>query len=104
MYSLNCKGKLLSWRNPIVMGILNITPDSFYAGSRIHSEEMLITQSEKMLEEGAAFLDLGGRDGRDDDEGIAVADGDGAVGEFGQLAGLDDDGVGAKGSRLRVNG
>src|ERR1700722_9589233 len=64
MYSLNCKGRLLSWTNPIVMGILNITPDSFYAGSRIHSEEMLIGQAEKMLKEGAAILDLGGLSSR----------------------------------------
>jgi dihydropteroate synthase len=60
MYSLNCKGKLLSWKDPIVMGVLNLTPDSFYTGSRIRSEEMLIRQSEKMLLEGAAILDLGG--------------------------------------------
>ncbi len=64
MYSLNCKGKLITWRNPIVMGILNITPDSFYSGSRIRSDEMLITQAEKMLEEGAVFLDLGGLSSR----------------------------------------
>jgi dihydropteroate synthase len=64
MYSLNCKGSLLSWTNPIVMGVLNITPDSFYAGSRIRSEEMLIRQAEKMLQEGAAILDLGGLSSR----------------------------------------
>ncbi|HXB30113.1 MAG TPA: dihydropteroate synthase, partial [Puia sp.] len=64
MYSLNCKGKLLSWGKPIVMGILNITPDSFYAGSRIRSEEMLIAQAEKMLREGAVILDLGGLSSR----------------------------------------
>ena len=55
-------------------------------------------------EEILAFLDFGGGDGGDDDEGIAVADGDRAVGEVGELAGFDDDGVGAKGSRHRVNG
>jgi dihydropteroate synthase len=60
MYSLNCKGKLISWNDPIVMGVLNITPDSFYSGSRIHSEEMLILEAEKMLKDGAAILDLGG--------------------------------------------
>jgi dihydropteroate synthase len=60
MYSLNCKGKLLAWKNPIVMGVLNLSPDSFYAGSRIRSEEMLIQQSEKMISEGASILDLGG--------------------------------------------
>jgi dihydropteroate synthase len=46
------------------MGVLNITPDSFFAGSRIRSEEMLISQAEKMLEEGAAILDLGGLSSR----------------------------------------
>jgi dihydropteroate synthase len=60
MYSLNCKGRLLSWNDPIVMGVLNLTPDSFYSGSRIRSEEMLITQADKMLAEGASILDLGG--------------------------------------------
>ena len=64
MYSLNCKGRLLFWENPLVMGVLNLTPDSFYPGSRIRSEEMLIAQSEKMLEEGASFLDLGGLSSR----------------------------------------
>jgi dihydropteroate synthase len=64
MYSLNCKGRLLSWKYPIVMGVLNMTPDSFYAGSRIRSEEMLIGQAEKMLSEGAVILDLGGLSSR----------------------------------------
>jgi dihydropteroate synthase len=64
MYSLNCKGRVLSWRDPIVMGVLNITPDSFYSGSRIRSEEMLIGYAEKMLEEGAAILDIGGLSSR----------------------------------------
>jgi dihydropteroate synthase len=64
MYSLNCKGRLLSWKDPIVMGVLNITPDSFYPGSRIRSEEMLVNQAEKMLAEGAAILDLGGLSSR----------------------------------------
>ncbi len=64
MYSLNCKGRILSWEEPIVMGVLNLTPDSFYTGSRIRSENMLIGQAEKMLEEGAAILDLGGLSSR----------------------------------------
>jgi dihydropteroate synthase len=64
MYSLNCKGRLLSWMDPIVMGVLNLTPDSFYPGSRIRSEEMLIGQAEKMLEQGASILDLGGLSSR----------------------------------------
>jgi dihydropteroate synthase len=64
MYSLNCKGRLLSWKDPIVMGVLNLTPDSFYPGSRIRSEEMLIRQAEKMITEGASILDLGGLSSR----------------------------------------
>lgn len=64
MYSLNCKGRLLSWNDPIVMGILNLTPDSFYSGSRIRSEEMLLDQAEKMLSEGASILDIGGLSSR----------------------------------------
>ena len=47
MYSLNCKGRLLCWNDPIVMGVLNMTPDSFYPGSRIRSEEMLLDQADK---------------------------------------------------------
>ena len=64
MYSLNCKGRLLTWNDPIVMGILNMTPDSFYSGSRIRSEEMLLDQAEKMLSEGASILDIGGLSSR----------------------------------------
>ncbi len=64
MYSLNCKGRLICWNDPIVMGILNITPDSFYSGSRIRSEEMLLDQAEKMLTDGASILDIGGLSSR----------------------------------------
>jgi dihydropteroate synthase len=64
MYSLNCNGRLLSWKEPIVMGVLNMTPDSFYAGSRISSEKMLLSQAGKMLAEGASILDLGGLSSR----------------------------------------
>ena len=64
MYSLNCKGRLLSWKDPIVMGILNITPDSFYSGSRVRSEDEILRQAEKMLSEGASILDLGGMSSR----------------------------------------
>src|SRR5450631_3717884 len=64
MYSLNCKGRLLSWNEPIVMGVLNLTPDSFYSGSRMRSEERILVQAEKMLTEGASILDLGGLSSR----------------------------------------
>jgi dihydropteroate synthase len=64
MYSLNCKGRLLSWEIPVVMGILNLTPDSFYAGSRINIEEMLFIRAQNMIKEGASILDLGGLSSR----------------------------------------
>lgn len=58
--TVNCKGRLLSLETPIVMGILNITPDSFYAGSRVQNEDAILRQAEKMLSEGASILDIGG--------------------------------------------
>lgn len=58
--TINCKGRLLSLETPIVMGILNITPDSFYIGSRVQHEDEILRQAEKMLSEGAAILDIGG--------------------------------------------
>lgn len=58
-YTIRCKHRLLSLERPLVMGILNVTPDSFYAGSRV-SETNILQQAEKMLEEGADILDIGG--------------------------------------------
>ena len=72
MHSLNCKGRLLEWQDPIVMGIINITPDSFYAGSRMQSEENLLRQTEKMMSEGATILDIGGLSSRPGAEEISV--------------------------------
>lgn len=57
--SLNCRGRLVSLETPVVMGILNSTPDSFYAGSRT-SVEKTVTMADKMLTDGATFLDIGG--------------------------------------------
>lgn len=56
---INCRGKLLSLDKPIVMGILNITPDSFYDGGKYTSESAIIKQAEKILSGGAAILDVG---------------------------------------------
>lgn len=72
MYSLNCRGRLLSWKSPIVMGILNVTPDSFYSGSRIYSEDMLLRRAENMLTEGATIIDLGGLSSRPGAEEISI--------------------------------
>ncbi|GJM32535.1 MAG: dihydropteroate synthase [Saprospiraceae bacterium] len=62
--SLNCRGRLLSLDVPIVMGILNITPDSFFSGSRIDNLDSLLKLAEKMLKEGATILDIGGMSSR----------------------------------------
>ena len=58
--TITCAGKLVSLSHPVVMGILNMTPDSFYEGSRIRGTEALLRQAESMLQEGAAILDIGG--------------------------------------------
>lgn len=58
--TLNCAGRLLSLETPQVMGILNITPDSFYSHSRVMEAEAIVQMAGKMLEEGAAILDVGG--------------------------------------------
>jgi dihydropteroate synthase len=64
MYSLNCKGRVLSLEKPVVMGIINITPDSFYAGSRQQGVDAALKQAEKMIAEGAGILDIGGQSTR----------------------------------------
>lgn len=58
-FVINCAGKLLDLKQPQVMGILNITPDSFYTGSRWNMENGLLLQCEKMINDGAAILDIG---------------------------------------------
>jgi len=57
--TLNLRGKLMDLSRPKVMGIINITPDSFYAGSRHQNIDDAVTQAAKMLSEGAAILDIG---------------------------------------------
>lgn len=60
IYTINVKGRLLSLERPLVMGILNVTPDSFYSGSRIDSAETLVGRARIMLDAGADILDVGG--------------------------------------------
>lgn len=60
MQTLNCHGKLIDLSVPKVMGIINVTPDSFYDGGKTFSEKEILKQAEKMLSEGATFLDIGG--------------------------------------------
>lgn len=57
--TINCGGSSLNLSTPRVMGILNITPDSFYDGGRYTTEKQWIEQTEKMLSEGASIIDIG---------------------------------------------
>lgn len=57
--TLNCNGNLIDVTIPKVMGILNCTPDSFYDGGNYKSDIQLLSQTEKMLTEGATFIDVG---------------------------------------------
>ncbi len=61
--TINCGGQILDLEHPIVMGILNMTPDSFYAGSRF-AEQTAVEQAAKMIGEGASILDVGGMSSR----------------------------------------
>ncbi len=58
--TLNLSGNLVSLETPQVMGILNITPDSFFSGSRVQIEKDILDQAAKMVEDGALILDIGG--------------------------------------------
>ena len=58
-YTLNCNGRLLSLEEPRVMGILNVTPDSFYAASRQQTEQAIAARVEEILSQGGAIIDVG---------------------------------------------
>ncbi len=58
--TINCGGQLLDLSIPKVMGILNVTPDSFYDGGRFNSDKAILKQAEKLIYEGAAIIDVGG--------------------------------------------
>jgi dihydropteroate synthase len=64
MFTLNCKGRLLTIDQPIVMGIINATPDSFYESSRKNNVDAALEQAEKMISDGASILDIGAQSTR----------------------------------------
>ena len=64
MFTLNCKGRLLVVDKPLVMGIINTTPDSFYSESRQENLDTVLAKAEIMIEEGATILDVGGQSTR----------------------------------------
>lgn len=62
--TINCRGTLIDLSTPRVMGILNLTPDSFYDGGKFKNEKSIINQVETMLNDGATFIDIGGYSSR----------------------------------------
>ncbi len=58
-YTINIKGRLMSLAEPQVMGIMNVTPNSFYAGSRVQTEEAIRSRVEQVKREGATIIDVG---------------------------------------------
>jgi len=59
MMTINCKGNLIDFTTPKVMGILNVTPDSFFDGGKYKDEQAILSQTAKMLADGATFIDVG---------------------------------------------
>jgi dihydropteroate synthase len=64
MYSINCRGKIFSLRSPLVMGIINATPDSFYEGHLDKTSADILKLADKMVKDGADILDIGGQSTR----------------------------------------
>lgn len=59
-YSINVNGRLLTMERPLVMGVVNVTPDSFFADSRADGEQLLLRRCATMIEEGVDIIDVGG--------------------------------------------
>ncbi len=72
LLSINCKGKILPLEKPLVMGVLNVTPDSFYDGGKHQTISGIAAQATKMLHEGAAIIDIGGMSSKPGNAIIAV--------------------------------
>ena len=69
--TINVNGQLMELQSPQVMGILNITPDSFYAGSRKQTEADILSRTRQILEEGASIIDIGAYSSRANAEHIS---------------------------------
>lgn len=70
--TINCKGKLVDISSPKVMGILNVTPDSFYDGGHYKNKMAVLSQVKTMTEQGATFIDLGGYSSRPNADDVSV--------------------------------
>lgn len=73
-YTLNCNGQLLSLNEPQVMGILNVTPDSFYADSRKQTEYDVAKRTEEILSQGGTMIDVGACSTRPDSDPVSEAE------------------------------
>ena len=73
-YTLNCNGQLLSLNEPQVMGILNVTPDSFYADSRQKTEHDVAKRTEEILSQGGTMIDVGACSTRPDSDPVSEAE------------------------------
>jgi len=74
MYSINCKGSLLSLSEPVVMGIINATPDSFVEGHLSKGIAGIVAMATQMLADGAAILDIGGQSTRPGSSAVSSAE------------------------------
>jgi dihydropteroate synthase len=72
--TINCKGQLIDLSKPKVMGILNLTPNSFFDGGKYLDEAAIVTQVQKMLSEGATFIDIGAYSSKPNAEFVSVAE------------------------------
>ena len=70
--NINCNGTLIDLSSPKIMGILNITPNSFFDGGKFNSLDAALAQTEKMLSEGATFIDVGGASSKPGVDEISV--------------------------------
>lgn len=73
-FSLNLRGRLCYFDQPLIMGIVNSTPDSFYAGSRVNGVEKALEQATQFLQEGAHILDVGGVSTRPGSDPVSEAE------------------------------
>lgn len=72
--TINCGGKIIDFKSPRILGILNVTPDSFFDGGRLKSEQSVIDKTKEMLEEGADFIDIGGYSSRPGAKDVTVSE------------------------------
>lgn len=84
MFTLNCRGRLLTATRPLIMGIINVTPDSFYDESRRGDADGVLWQTERMLNEGADIIDIGAQSTRPQSQPVSMEE------ELSRIAGIVD--------------